>query len=121
MRRRGGGSDAESDSTPPEIRRWNWSAFILGPIWGMLHGIWWSALGFLPLLPVSPTLRSIGLALLITVMLTLGIKGNELAWRAREWESAEKFLAVQQRWSMWTVVFAIGAGIALILFLLGQG
>ena len=32
-----------------------------------------------------------------------------------------KFLAVQQRWATWSIVFAIGAIVAFILFLLGQG
>lgn len=113
-------SDDSNDGTPREIQRWNWSAFILGPIWGIVHGIWWSILGFMPLLPV-PTLRSVGLVVLIGVMLILGLKGNEMAWRARQWESAEKFLAVQQRWATWSIVFAIGAFVAIIVFLLGQG
>ncbi len=111
----------KEDQIPQEIQRWNWSAFILGPIWGLVHGIWWSILGFLPLLPLSPTLRSIGFIVLIGVMIILGRKGNEMAWRARNWESAEKFLAVQQRWATWSIVFAIGAMVAFILFLLGQG
>ena len=119
--RRARPSRGEDDNTPQEIQRWNWSAFILGPIWGLVHGIWWSMLGFLPLLPLPPTFRSIGIVILIGVMLILGFKGNELAWRARQWDSVEKFLAVQQRWSTWSVVFAIGALVALILFLLGQG
>ena len=112
---------SEEDQIPQEIQRWNWSAFILGPIWGLVHGIWWSILGFLPFLPLSPTFRSIGFVVLIGVMITLGLKGNEMAWRARNWESAEKFLAAQQRWATWSIVFAIGAMVAFILFLLGQG
>jgi len=55
------------------------------------------------------------------VMLILGFKGNELAWRTREWESAERFLATQQKWATWSIGFAIGALIAFIAFLLGQG
>ena len=119
--RRARPSKGEQDNIPQEIQRWNWSAFILGPIWGLVHGIWWSMLGFLPLLPLSPAFRAIGFVVLIGVMLILGLKGNELAWRARQWDSAEKFLAVQQRWFTWSFVFAIGAFVAFILFLLGQG
>lgn len=115
-------SQSENDPVPQEIQRWNWSAFILGPIWGLLHGLWWSILGFLPLLPfLSPALRPVAIIVLIGVMVILGLKGNEMAWRARQWESAEKFLAVQQRWSTWSIVFAIGALVAFIMFLLGQG
>ncbi len=113
-------SSDDPDETPQEIQRWNWSAFILGPIWGVVHGLWWTILGFMPLLPV-PTLRTLGFVVLIGVMLILGLKGNEMAWRARQWESPEKFLAVQQRWATWSIVFAIGAFVAVIVFLLGQG
>ncbi len=119
--RRTRSSGTEGDPIPQEIQRWNWSAFILGPIWGLVHGIWWSILGFLPLLPVSPTLRSVGIVVLIGVMVILGLKGNEMAWRARQWESTEKFLSIQQRWATWSIVFAIGALVAFIMFLLGQG
>ncbi len=110
----------DENPTPQEIQRWNWSAFILGPIWGIVHGLWWTILGFLPLLPLPPTLRSIGFIVLFGVMVILGLKGNEMAWRSKQWESPEKFLAVQQRWATWSIVFAIGALVALILFLLGQ-
>ena len=111
----------EENTTPQEIQRWNWSAFILGPIWGVMHGLWWTMLGFLPFLPLPPTLRSIGFIVLFGVMVILGLKGNEMAWRSRQWESAEKFLAVQQRWATWSIIFGIGAFVAIILFLLGQG
>lgn len=119
--RRSKPSRSEGEQTPEEIQRWNWSAFILGPIWGLVHGIWWSVVGFLPFLPLSPAFRSIGFVVLVGVMLILGLKGNEMAWRARQWDSAEKFLAIQQRWATWSIVFAIGVLVALILFLLGQG
>ena len=118
--RRNRPSSDDSDETPQEIQKWNWSAFILGPIWGVVHGLWWTILGFMPLLPV-PTLRTVGFIVLISVMLILGLKGNEMAWRARQWESPEKFLAVQQRWATWSIVFAIGAFVSVIIFLLGQG
>ncbi len=114
-------SSREDDDVPPEIRRWNWGAFILGPIWGVFHSQWWSMIGFVGFLPLSPALRVVGLAILLGVMLTLGFRGNELAWRVRQWESAEKFLATQQRWATWSIAFAIGTLIAFILFLLGQG
>lgn len=111
-------SRGKGDQMPQEIQRWNWSAFILGPIWGVMHGIWWSVLGFLPFLPILP--RPIGFVVLVGIMLILGLRGNEMAWRAKQWDSAEKFLAVQQRWAAWSIIFAIGALVAFILYLLGQ-
>ncbi len=110
----------EDDNIPQEIQRWNWSAFILGPIWGVVHGLWWTILGFLALMPL-PLPVPVRIIVLFGVMIILGLKGNEMAWRARQWDSAEKFLAVQQRWATWSIVFAIGVLVAFILFLLGQG
>ena len=119
-RTRTSSSQEEDNPTPQEIQRWNWSAFILGPIWGVVHGLWWTILGFLALMPL-PLPVPLRVLLLLGVMFILGLKGNEMAWRSRQWESAEKFLAVQQRWATWSIVFAIGALVAFILFLLGQG
>ena len=113
--------ESSDDEVPQEIRRWNWAAFILGPIWGMMHGLWWSILGILPFLPLPYTVRSMGFVVLLAVMVTLGMKGNELAWRTRRWDSAEKFLRTQQRWTTGSIIFAIGAFVAVILYLLGQG
>ena len=119
--RRSRSNRSEDKGIPQEIRRWNWAAFILGPIWGMVHGIWWSLLGFLPFLPLPPVLRVIGLVVLVGVMFVLGRRGNEIAWRTRQWKSPESFLAVQQRFSIWSIVFAIGALVAIFIFFLGQG
>ena len=118
--RRARSSRGEEDQTPEEIQRWNWSAFILGPIWGVVHGLWWTILGYIALTPL-PLPLPVRIIVFFGVMLILGLKGNEMAWRARQWDSAEKFLAVQQRWATWSVVFAIGALVAFIVFLLGQG
>ncbi len=103
---------------PREIRRWNWSAFILGPIWGLSHNIWWSALGLLPLLSFLP--RQLTIATWVLVAVLLGLKGNELAWRARRWESVDRFMAIQQRWVTLSIIFAIGALLLVIAVLLSQ-
>lgn len=108
---------------PQEIRRWNWSAFILGPIWGISHRLWWSALGLLPVLSLISFLRlppQLTITTWVLVALVLGLKGNELAWRASAWESAERFLALQQRWTTMSILFAIGATVVFIVVLLSQ-
>ena len=119
--RRSRSSRSESEPVPQEIQHWNWSAFILGPIWGLIHKLWWSILGFLPLLPLPPNLRPVSIVVLIGVMIILGLKGNEMAWRARQWDSTEKFLTIQQRWTTWSIIFVIGIIVAFIMFLLTQG
>ncbi len=113
-------SQDDSMRIPPEVRRWNWSAFILGPIWGVYHRIWWSLLGLLPLLPFLGLPIPFRFAVLAIMAIMLGLKGNELAWRSGRWESSEKFLAIQQIWSTISILIALGALLSFIAFLLLQ-
>jgi hypothetical protein len=71
----------------------------------MGNGVWISLLSFVPLLPpgLPPQLR-FGIYLLMAAY--LGLRGNELAWRARKWESIEKFRQAQQQWVVWGVITA---------------
>ena len=109
----------EEAPLPNEIRGWNWAAFLLGPIWGVGHRIWWTAIGFLALAPflnVGP--RQAALFFWLAFMLYLGLRGNELAWRARRWESVDKFVAAQQRWGLWAfgVVAVLVAGLVVYMY-----
>lgn len=79
---------------PPEIRGWNWGAAGLNWIWGVYHGVWLSLLSFIPYVG-------------IIMIIVLGIKGNEWAWRARQWESVEQFQEAQRKWMPWGVVFLL--------------
>ncbi|WP_437658488.1 ribonuclease G [Sorangium sp. So ce1182] len=72
---------------PDYIRRWNWGAFWLTWIWGINHNVYRSFLVFVPF---------VGLG----VPFWLGAKGNELAWRANKWESADRFLQKQRTWAI---------------------
>lgn len=82
----------EASVTPEEIRGWSWGAAGLTWIWGIYHGVWISLLTFIPLVN-------------IVMIIVLGIKGNEWAWRARKWESVEKFVSSQKKWKPWGIVF----------------
>lgn len=115
----GGGTKGEDAPLPHELRGWNWPAFLLGPIWGVGHRIWWTAIGFLALAPlVNAGPRQAALLLWLAMMLFLGFRGNELAWRARRWESVDKFMAAQQRWGIWAVVAvaALIAGLVIYMY-----
>lgn len=81
-----------SHPVPPGVKRWNWAAFALPVVWGLAHRAWISLLAVIPFV-----------AILVAVF--LGLKGNEIAWRKRRWESVEAFRATQRRWG-------IGAAIA---------
>ncbi|MCX6010420.1 MAG: hypothetical protein NTW48_10445, partial [Chloroflexi bacterium] len=75
---------------PPEIRGWNWGAFLLNWMWGIGNKVGIALLTFI----LGPIMAII-----------LGVKGNEWAWRNKKWKSVEKFKKTQRGWA--------GAGIGL--------
>lgn len=75
---------------PPEIKRWNWGAFLLSLFWVIGNRVW---IGLLILVPF------IGFVMPII----LGIKGNEWAWRSRRFESIRHFKRVQSAWAKWSL------------------
>lgn len=96
----------EEAVVPPEIRRWNWGAFLLTWIWGLGNGTERALLVFVPIA---------GLAM----PFVLGAKGSEWAWKNRKWKDVAAFRAAQRRWA-WaglaaTVLVSAGAA-TLFLF-----
>ncbi len=98
-------SDAENTSgqgkdavIPDGIKGWSWGAFCWNWIWAVGNK---SYIGLLALIPYVGFVMSI----------YLGIKGRELAWRNKRWDSVEHFQRVQRRWSLWALVIV---GIALV-------
>lgn len=90
---RSGNGDASI--VPPEVKRWSWGAFGLSIFWGLYHRVWFSLLGLIPLVGIG-------------VMIYLGIKGNELAWRRNRWKSVEDFHRSQLKWGIaGVIVFVI--------------
>jgi hypothetical protein len=88
--------------TPPaEVRGWSWGAFFLSWIWALGNRTW---VGLLALAPY------VG----FFVAIYLGIKGRELAWRNKRWDSFEHFDQVQKRWSFWGVLLVlVSAGLGI--------
>lgn len=84
---------------PPEIAGWNWGAFVFTWIWGIYNNT------YIALLSLFPPAHLI-------MMFILGAKGNEWAWRNREWDSIDEFQRVQRNWAVWSV----GGGLAIIAF-----
>jgi hypothetical protein len=41
------------------------------------------------------------------MIIILGMKGNEWAWRACPWESVERFVSSQKKWKPWGIVFFV--------------
>ena len=110
------GVAAGAEILPTELRRWNWGAFLFGlawlaPVWGLANG---ALIGLTQLLFWVPGVPApLKFLIYFGVALVLGLKGSEWAWRARHWESVERFKQVQRNWQLWGVSVAI---IALIIY-----
>lgn len=87
---------------PEGVQGWSWGAFMLNWIWALFNK---SYIGLLALIPY------IGLVFAIY----LGIKGRELAWKNKEWESVEHFQRVQKKWSVWGVCLLLVPAVVGIL------
>ena len=74
-----------------ELRKWNWGAFLLGPIWGIGHGVFRSLLTFVPIYGIYEWIM-------------LGRQGNRWAWEKRPWDSIEGFRKTQRKWAMWGAI-----------------
>ena len=99
-------SGTRSARLPRSARGWNTAAFLLGPVWGPANGVWLGVIGlvflFLPFLDI-PT----RMILYLAFGALLGLKGNEMAWKARRWNSVEHFKRIQQAWMMFALVVNI--------------
>jgi hypothetical protein len=92
----------EASVVPAEIKGWNWGAAGLTWIWGVYHGVWISLLVLIPLVN-------------IIMLVILGLKGSEWAWKKQPWESVEKFTSSQRKWKPWGIVFFILGILGLLL------
>jgi hypothetical protein len=95
---------------PLEIQQmgWNWGAFLLHWIWAIAHSAW---VGFVLAFFLNP----IG-------AIYLGIKGNELAWQNRHWDSIEQFQETQKAWTKWGVIVLIASvAIWIVVMVLSAG
>jgi molecular chaperone DnaK (HSP70) len=86
------GSDAQEEAAlASELAKWNWGAFLLGPIWGLPHGILRSLLTILPIYGIYE-------------LIMLGRHGNRMAWKTRKWQNVESFHESQRTWATWAFV-----------------
>jgi hypothetical protein len=73
-------------TVPPEIKKWNWGAFMFNWIWGIGNHAYMALLCLVPCFGVI-------------WMFICGAKGNEWAWKSGEFRNVEIFLAVQKTWN----------------------
>jgi len=94
------------DDLPAEISGWNWGAFFLTWIWGIGNK------SYISLWALIPFLNFIW-------MLVCGVKGNEWAWKNKQWSSIDEFHRVQRLWAKSAIIiFGSLIGILLILFII---
>lgn len=97
-----------ASQVPPEIRRWNWGAFLLNWIWGIGNNVLLALLVFVPFFG-------------FIWMFVVGARGNEWAWRNKRWDSVAHFQATQRRWARWGVVVCVAFISLACLGVLGIG
>ncbi|MDP5239329.1 hypothetical protein Q9Q94_07295 [Uliginosibacterium sp. 31-16] len=89
-------------NVPAEAKGWCWGAFLWGWIWAIGNNTW---IGLICLIPYIGFIMQI----------YLGVKGREMAWRNKRWDSVEHFNAVQRKWTQWWLILVGGiAGIGIL-------
>jgi len=100
-------ADPNPAGIPAEIRRWNWGAFYFNMMWGIGHRT------YLPLLVLIPIFNLVWIFI-------CGAKGNEWAWKAGNYSSAEEFLKMQSTWNragfVGFIISVVGVAIYVIFF-----
>ena len=101
------------------MKGWNLGALFLPFVWGMFNRVWIGMAVLIVLfLPIPPLL---GLIVYGPIAMFVGMRGNEMAWRARKWESVEHFRLVQGQWARWgTIGFAIFV-VSIVIIMFGGG
>lgn len=110
----------KEEEVPQNIKKWNWGAFFLTWIWGVMNGVYWPLItipfGFLFVVTDSLFIVDfLWCVISIGMGIALGFNGNKWAWKAKYWRSTADFLRVQRKWTiaaLWVV--AIGFIITVI-------
>jgi len=89
---------------PPEVRRWNWGAFLMNWIWGLGNRTYIALLSLIPVVN-------------LVMIFILGAKGSQWAWKNKQWASVEQFTRVQSLWTMFGLGLLTGCLIMLLIFL----
>ena len=86
-------------AVPPEVQGLNWGGFFWNWIWAIFNnaGALWIIIGLL----FSPV-----------ASIYLLLKGNELAWQNKQWDSVEAFKSTQRKWAIAGLII-IGLSFAL--------
>ncbi|MGD1713052.1 protein kinase domain-containing protein [Dapis sp. BLCC M172] len=95
-----------SNEVPEEILDWSWGGFLLPGFWCLTNHVWVGLIAWIDL-----SLITFGMGWLLTGIV-LGFKGNEWAWKSRQWKSISEFKKHQRMWA--TISFLLMSSIAII-------
>lgn len=103
------GEWVNNEELPQELKRFNWGAFLLNWIWGLMHKQYITLLYFVAcLIPVMGPLA---------ISIWFGFAGNKWAWKSRNWNSVEEFNETQKLWvRLWFVLVTLSTIILIKVF-----
>ena len=90
---------------PPEIKKWNWGAFMFSIFWGIGNN------AYLTLLCLVPCLNFVW-------VFVCGAMGNQWAWKSGEFKDVEQFMAVQRTWNKAGFVSFIITLIVIVIYII---
>ncbi len=100
--------NTSEESRHPDVSGWNWGAFFFSWLWGVFNGVYWPLimiiLGCIPYL--GPMVNFI-------ICISLGVNGNEWAWKGKKWDSLDSFKKVQHNWALavlWVFIISVVCG-----------
>ena len=95
------GEWVSENKMPEELKRFNWGAFLLNWIWGIMHK------KYITLLILPANIIPIIGPLAMSVW--FGFEGNKWAWESKEWNSVSEFNESQKFWiRLWLVLTIYG-------------
>lgn len=98
----------EGYPAPPETQGWNFAGFVPYGIFGFVNGsTLWGVLGL-----VGQFIGILGLVYAIYI----GIKGKEIAWRSRRFDSLAQFDETMRIWNIWGIVFVVLAVVGIVVY-----
>ena len=102
---------SDTDELPKDIRHFNWGAFLLNWIWGLMHRKYITLLYFPAcIIPIIGP---------VAISIWFGLMGNRWAWKSRNWASVEEFNRVQKDYIfVWLILFLLGLIISVKVILL---
>ncbi|MGD1701175.1 protein kinase domain-containing protein [Dapis sp. BLCC M229] len=101
-----------SNEIPEEILGWSWGGFFLPGFWCLTNHVWVGLIAWIDLSFVT-----FGMGWLLTGIV-LGFKGNEWAWKSRQWKSISEFKKHQRMWAIISLLLISSIGIIGILVIL---